>query len=85
MERNSAKSTYIYRITALELILYEITLKISLHMCIMWPIASVVIYEIDGEMLAGQRGEQDRLAAYFDSDSSSCVVFVKITLSREHP
>ncbi len=85
MERNSAKSTYIYRITALELILYEITLKISLHMCIMWPIASVVIYEIDGEMLAGQRGEQDRLAACFDSDSSSCVVFVKITLSREHP
>lgn len=49
MERNSAKSTYIYSITALKLILYEITLKISLHMCIMWLIASVVIYEIDGE------------------------------------
>lgn len=49
MERNSAKSTCIYRITALKLILFEISLKISWHMCVLWLIASVVIYEMYGD------------------------------------
>lgn len=82
METNSAKSTSIYRITAIMLILYE-TINISLLVCIVWlsvTFTAVRFGSNDCRATWLVPRERDWLTECFDS-YSPCIVFMPIILS----